>query len=999
MGVDLYCGNKKWDEFNFAITYVADQAINRVFKKANLLPNRIHKFKKATEHLTKVILEVVEDRRALHLQQNKCPKDYDLLDIMLTTPIAEKDGKKIYMTNELIRANLTTILSAGHSTTTSMLSWTLNYLHDRTLGNSDYLYKLIHEVDSISGGDRRYQPTIDDVYKNMKFLTKILYETLRITPPIPTIVRHCIKTCNVGGYKINRGDSIMISTLGTHLNPKSWDNPRKYDPERWDKGTDKACGFIAWASGSRQCIGREFAMLTGRIGLFLIINQYSLELAPKANVKPNEHLFVFPKGLYLRARARTNLKPIASISSNENEEKKEKSSSSDKKSKDSDDSAPASDGKRNWSGLMNLIQEKGYRVRVIEGTNSESGSVVTVCQWLVDKALKFNFKSENSAISPDELLKSLKDKKPEKFEIWGFASATYNGKPPNNSKKFYKWIKEKVNSDKDSKYLENIHYFVFGCGNTNWKSTYQKIPNFWDESFKKLGATRIAEPAEFNEAEDDLEDVFSDYYKTMAPALMHSLPDIGDKRLREVNKKHGGDNGSKSDDDDDEDFSKESKLEAQPASSAIETETLGSKKDFKDDEKISFIPSVYLSPDKSFKCKIINIENITENSDRSTLHIKIEINDKNKENLKYEAGDHFIVVPTISKKYAERVLDHFVDYDLNTVVQFNCDENSKCKRFKLPKNKKLTLGNIFCNLVDLKCKPGKQFLINYSTMVKDKDHEKKLNEITGDKESYKDWLNSNEPVSIVDVIDKFPPNEKEFNRLLEMLPILSTRTYSITSSPNVHKNEIHLCLGVVHDKFENGSYKGVCSSFFEDMMNCDNDEDCFVYGAIEKADDTFRVPKDSSKPIILLSAGTGFAPMRGFLHERESQKADGKNIVVFGCRTEKNDILFKDEIKKWKEDDFIDIYYAFSRDDNHDKKYVQDILKEEKDMFWKLIDKEDAVIYICGSGSRMGAGVNDALLEIFKENAPDDADDKDDWANNYLEELEDSSRYLLDVWG
>ena len=64
MGVDLYCGSPEWDQFNEEITYVADQAINRVFKAAKLAPNRAHKFKKASEHLHKVILEVVEDRRA-----------------------------------------------------------------------------------------------------------------------------------------------------------------------------------------------------------------------------------------------------------------------------------------------------------------------------------------------------------------------------------------------------------------------------------------------------------------------------------------------------------------------------------------------------------------------------------------------------------------------------------------------------------------------------------------------------------------------------------------------------------------------------------------------------------------------------------------------------------------------------------------------------------------------------------------------------------------------
>merc|ERR1711862_907542 len=102
-----------------------------------------------------------------------------------------------------------------------------------------------------------------------------------------------------------------------------WDSPLEFDPRRWDEGPKKPCGFIPWASGPRQCIGREFAMLTGRIALFLIMNQYALELSPKAKVKPNEHLFVFPQGLLLKAQKRQSIKPAFSPESSD-EHKSEK---------------------------------------------------------------------------------------------------------------------------------------------------------------------------------------------------------------------------------------------------------------------------------------------------------------------------------------------------------------------------------------------------------------------------------------------------------------------------------------------------------------------------------------------------------------------------------------------------------------------------------------------------------------------------------------------------
>merc|ERR1712000_600320 len=113
-----------------------------------------------------------------------------------------------------------------------------------------------------------------------------------------------------------------------------------------------------------------------------------------------------------------------------------------------------------------------------------------------------------------------------------------------------------------------------------------------------------------------------------------------------------------------------------------------------------------------------------------------------------------------------------------------------------------------------------------------------------------------------------------------------------------------------------------------------------------------------------ISAGTGFAPFRGFLHERKSRNASGKNFVFFGCRNEKTDILYENELDEWKNSGFINLFYAFSRSENHEKKYVQDVIKDNKKDVFQLIYDEGAHIYVCGSGAGMGVGVREVLLEI-----------------------------------
>ena len=307
--------------------------------------------------MNKKLLKVITRRRQEHEIHGKDPEKYDLLDIMLTAPLRENSDTT--MSDELIRANLITILSAGHSTTTAMLSWTCNFLYDISLGNTDYRYALIQEISGVSDGDRRYIPTVSDIYKNLNLMTGILKESLRLCPPIPTIVRHCLKTTNLGGYKVEQGEAVMISCLGTHLNPKSWDDPSTFNPYRFDNPLPHPCSFIPWAGGPRQCIGREFALLTGRIAMFLLLNQYNVELSPNARVTEDEHLFVFPEDLLMNVMIRKDIKgtsnpnciprsPRQSVSNNNNAEESPQQQNLN--------------GARAWDGLKSLIREKGYTV-------------------------------------------------------------------------------------------------------------------------------------------------------------------------------------------------------------------------------------------------------------------------------------------------------------------------------------------------------------------------------------------------------------------------------------------------------------------------------------------------------------------------------------------------------------------------------------------------------------------------------------------------------------
>jgi cytochrome P450 / NADPH-cytochrome P450 reductase len=149
-------------------------------------------------------------------------------------------------------------------------------------------------------------------------------------------------------------------------------------------------------------------------------------------------------------------------------------------------------------------------------------------------------------------------------------------------------------------------------------------------------------------------------------------------------------------------------------------------------------------------------------------------------------------------------------------------------------------------------------------------------------------------------------------------------------------------------------------------------------------------------PIIMIGPGTGLAPFRGFLQERASQKASGKTLgsamLFFGCRHPEQDFLYADELKGFAAEGVSELHTAFSRGDGP-KTYVQNLLAQQKDNVWSLIEK-GAVIFVCGDGSKMEPDVKATLMSIHREKIGGNADAASKW----IEDMGTKNRYVLDVW-
>ncbi len=239
---------------------------------------------------------------------------------------------------------------------------------------------------------------------------------------------------------------------------------------------------------------------------------------------------------------------------------------------------------------------------------------------------------------------------------------------------------------------------------------------------------------------------------------------------------------------------------------------------------------------------------------------------------------------------------------------------------------------------------------------------------------------------VSDVLARYPA-EWTAEALVAALRPVTGRVYSIASSPAAVGDEAHLTVAVVGSDTDRRLLAGAASAFVVGMP-----VDSQVNVWIER-NDRFRVPADPSRDIIMIGPGTGVAPFRGFLQEREATGATGRNWLFYGGRSLYHDFLYQLEWQQaLKRNSLHRVDVAFSRDQS-EKIYVQHRIRQAaRDLYAWL--SNGAYLYVCGDASAMAPDVHAALLEVVKEQGNLDADDAQAWVSD----LTTDGRYLRDVY-
>lgn len=348
----------------------------------------------------------------------------------------------------------------------------------------------------------------------------------------------------------------------------------------------------------------------------------------------------------------------------------------------------------------------------------------------------------------------------------------------------------------------------------------------------------------------------------------------------------------------------------------------------------------------------------SENASKETRHFAIHLN-----GLQYEVGDALGVVPLNKPDLVSLMLE---------AGGWSGDESVNELPLREALSSKFDLGN-----------PSRDLLQAVADRAKDEELAGLLKpERSGD---LKIWLYGRD---VADIIQMCPKGELKATELSSLLKKLQPRLYSIASSLKANPGEVHLTVAQVRYEKMGRVRHGVCSTFLADRVDAETPLPVFI-----QQSHGFRLPEDTSKPVIMVGPGTGVAPFRAFLQERQATGGGGRNWLFFGEQSRALSYFYKDEWAAMiKNGSLHRLDTAFSRDQEQ-KIYVQHRMLENGGELYRWLE-EGAHFYVCGDASRMAKDVDAALHQVIQKHG----DKTEDQAAAYVADLKKTKRYARDVY-
>ena len=363
------------------------------------------------------------------------------------------------------------------------------------------------------------------------------------------------------------------------------------------------------------------------------------------------------------------------------------------------------------------------------------------------------------------------------------------------------------------------------------------------------------------------------------------------------------------------------------------------------------------------------LENLNLNgrgSNKETRHVELSLEGSG---LTYEPGDSLGVYPENDPELVELLLKE-MNWDPEEIVTLNKQGDVRPLKEALISHYEITVLT----------KP----LLEQAAQLTGNDELRELL-APGNEENVKAYIEGRDLLDLVRDYGPFSVSAQEFVSILRKMP---ARLYSIASSLSANPDEVHLTIGAVRYDAHGRERKGVCSILCAERLQPGDTLPVYV-----QHNQNFKLPKDPETPIIMVGPGTGVAPFRSFMQEREETGAEGKAWMFFGDQHFVTDFLYQTEWQNWLKDGVLTkMDVAFSRD-TEEKVYVQHrMLEHSAELFDWL--QEGAAVYICGDEKHMAHDVHNTLLEIIEKEGNMSREE----AEAYLADMQQQKRYQRDVY-
>ncbi len=509
-------------------------------------------------------------------------------------------------------------------------------------------------------------------------------------------------------------------------------------------------------------------------------------------------------------------------------------------------------------------------------------------------------------------------------------AASYNGRPTDDAARFAAWAEHAEDGAADG-----VAYAVLGVGDRNWAATYQRVPTLLDDRLAALGGTRLLPRAEAD-ASGDLGHAVKAFAEAVRDALLARYGD--------------------------------------PAS-------IGAVADPRADEPVYAVTEVTGEPLGALAARHgLTPMTVTEAYDltdaahpRTKRFLRLEL----PVGTEYRTADHLAVLPANDPALVDRAAA-VIGADPETVLSVHARRPG---RETLPVDRPLTVRQLLSRYVELQDRPT----------AEQRDLLAGHNPCPPEQAALR-ALGDDDPRTLLDLIEDHPAlrGALPWPVLLELLPPMRIRHYSISSAPADDPRHADLMVSLLHAPARSGrgDHRGTGSGHLTALRPGDT-----VLARVQPCREAFRIDHEARTPVIMVAAGTGLAPFRGAVADRRRRADAAPALLYFGCDAPDADFLHADELRAAEAAGALSLRPVFSARPQDGHRYVQHRIAAEGEELWDLLEA-GAVVYVCGDGSRMAPGVRDAFRDVYAERTGADRAAADAW----LRELTTAGRYVEDVY-